>query len=143
MSSLSTKRPTNRAPFRDDRQQEQESERGADRDEDVGHALGVVEHGLEHREVQRQEDVLHHDDTEDEAGLRIRDRLSSTRSLVAIADDEIPTTPAMISASRSPQPSRKPEAEPDPDVQRQVDRADREEPRTPSTRSPTLNSSPR
>ena len=37
----------------------------------VPDALGVAEHGLEHREVEGEEDVLDHDDAEDEPGLGV------------------------------------------------------------------------
>ena len=50
-------------------------------------------------------------------------RRSSTSSLVTIADDEMPTMPAITSVSRPPQPSAKPEARPEADVEHQVDAA--------------------
>src|SRR5215204_2662802 len=54
-------------------------------------------------------------------------RRSSTRSLVTIADDEMPTAPATTRASPVPRTSANPNASPPPTLSSQVDRPGREE----------------
>ena len=50
-----------------------------------------------------------------------------------MADDEMPTAPAMIRASREPQPEREPEHQPGADVEPEVDRSGGGEAATPAT----------
>ena len=96
-------------------QHEQERERLQEGRRGVGDAVGSPSTGLQRGEVEGEEDVLDHDDAEDEAASRgWSSRRSSTSSLVTMADDEMPIAPAMTSASLVPQPRAKPKARPPP-----------------------------
>src|SRR4029453_9201743 len=70
-------------------------------------------------------------------------RRSSTSSLVAIADDEMPTAPAMTNASRVPHPSAKPSASPPPTLSPRKTAPAASSLRPPPMRSSSENSSPR
>jgi hypothetical protein len=96
------------------REREEETERRRDVDDCRRRSLGVAEHRLQQREVQGEEHVLDDDDAEDDALSRLPSRRRSTSSLVTIADDEMPTTPATTRASRIPHPNESPRSSPPP-----------------------------
>ena len=74
----------------------------------------AADHDGDDREVDRDEDVFDDGDAEDDGVSRLASRRSSISSFVTIALDEVAVIPAMMSASRVPQPTHMPKAKPTP-----------------------------